>query len=217
MFIRFSHKKGKKLIKSRTASNPFKIDFILYNIRSISGSCLEDREALGMEDTVSLSSVNRTNIKISTAGNKPRDQCFLPPARCRCRLFLSGCWGWARPAENLRNSVQLRGMEMDEWQKAISRCSTLKRNSMPAPVDICFHRCAHPMWLRLALHTTTTTPQKCCLGTPKLCVLGHGCETRGTVVPFWSRWNWWWEFDWKGRRKWKWKWIIHCKEMRNWT
>lgn len=36
---------------------------------------------------------------------------------------------------------------------------------MPAPVDICFHRCAHPMWLRLALHTPS---ERCCLGTPKL-------------------------------------------------
>lgn len=32
-------------------------------------------------------------------------------------------------------------------------------------------------------------PEQCCTGTPTLWVLGHGCETRGTVVLFWGRWN----------------------------
>lgn len=53
----------------------------------------------------------------------------------------------SRPAllGDLRNSGRWRGWEEDEWQSAIRRLSTLKRNSMPAPVDICFRRCAHPM------------------------------------------------------------------------
>lgn len=34
----------------------------------------------------------------------------------------------------------------------MSRCFTLKRNSMATPADICSHRCAHPMWLRLLPH-----------------------------------------------------------------
>ncbi|TNN76003.1 hypothetical protein EYF80_013766 [Liparis tanakae] len=53
----------------------------------------------------------------------------------------------------LRKLCAEEGDERDEeedeeeewWWRAIRRRFTLKRNSMPAPVDICFHRCAHPM------------------------------------------------------------------------
>lgn len=65
------------------------------------------------------------------------------------------------PAGNPSNSAQKRGRRKKERRKAILRRSTLKRNSMPAPEDICFHRCAHPMWLRLALRTHRAKPRWC--------------------------------------------------------
>lgn len=78
--------------------------------------------------------------------------CLMQP--CALPVWVSGP---GLPAGDLRNSVQRWGREEEEWRKAMCRRSTLKRNSMPAPVDICFHRCAHPMWLRLALHTPRAT------------------------------------------------------------
>lgn len=111
----------------------------------------------GFDHSVSLS-VSKTSIKIYRAGGKSRDWCFLSPAWCCRGLFLSGCRGQDCLLGTLVALCRREGGKRKSGTQQHTRThrhisSTLKRNSMPAPVDICFHRCAHPMWLRLALHT----------------------------------------------------------------
>lgn len=185
------------------ASNSFWIDFVLCNI-STSRSIGVVEELCVFDRTFSLSSVSRTNIKINRHWGKAWGSVL--PAPCLMPLWALPVWesGPGLPAGDW-NSEGRRGAEEDERWISTRRRSTLKRNSMQAPVDICFHRCAHPVWLRLALHTP---PKQCCADTTALWGPGPGPgrETSGTVALFQGGWNWWWVFELKTtgveRRKW---------------
>lgn len=110
---------------------PFRIDFALYDI---------SRYRISQEPQEHS---RRVNIRAAPSCSPPD--------------FLSGYKRQVCHAGDLESHLHNRGKELEEEKNSIPPFSNLKRNSMPAPVDICFHRCAHPMWLRLAPHTLWAT------------------------------------------------------------
>lgn len=150
------------LKKKKKVSDLSGIKFLQRWFHNISARLFEMKpeKICGFDHSVSSLSVRKSSIKIYRAGGKSRDWCFLSPAWCRRGLFLSGCRGQACLLGTLVALCRREGGKRKSGAQPHTRArthrhisSTLKRNSMPAPVDICFHRCAHPMWLRLALHT----------------------------------------------------------------
>lgn len=73
------------------------------------------------------------------------------------------------------------------------RRSTLKREQHASPGGHLLSQVCSPNVIKIG----ATPAERRRAGTPTPWVLGHGCETRGTVVLFWGRWKRWWEFEWK--------------------
>lgn len=119
MFITLSHERSKNRLRIIQLQMPFRIDFALYDISTYWIS-LEAQE-------------NARRVNIGTKVSIPH---------LTSSLYKSGEVCHTR---HLEDHQQIRDKEVKEEKKPIPRFSNLKRNSMPAPVDICFHRCAHPM------------------------------------------------------------------------